>query len=94
MSKPNRPPRPGGRMFGPDCPSYVQVDRKLGDWIKRRKRMMAEGARKEVRTIHGQEVEVTVLPMADVTGEFPYRPNVKETNRNRRMPYFRVSRED
>ncbi|MEE8536887.1 MAG: hypothetical protein V3S71_02695 [Acidobacteriota bacterium] len=59
------------------APKIVDVNAGLARWIGEQRWIMAHNVRKEKRIIHGQEVEVTVLPLADVTGEFPYRPNVK-----------------
>ncbi len=61
---------------GPLVPKMVAVNAALSRWIKRNRDIMANHARKETKIIHGQEVEVTILPLADVTGEFPRRPTV------------------
>ncbi len=76
--------RPGRRIYGPDAPNFVEVDRALADWIARSREMMANSAKKVMRTIHGQRVEVIVLPLADVRNEFPYRPNVYAVGTARR----------
>lgn len=60
------------------------MNRRRKWYLKHRLRKMEEAGRKEIQVIHGQEVEVTVLPEADVTGEFPHRPNVRQVRRTDR----------